>query len=161
MNWEIIGSTGEWAGAFVVGFTLIYLAVQIRQQNRISRYEAWASIIDGLNQHLVTVTPDTAMAYTKGRDQPADCDGAELMVFQNGFRIFFNNTQKAFRAYQFGFLSEAEWLVFAKTFAAELDTPGGRIWRAGNEATDRDLFEAVDAAGEGVKAELDLRAGDA
>ena len=30
MNWEIIGATGDWAGAFMVVITLFYLARQIR-----------------------------------------------------------------------------------------------------------------------------------
>ena len=30
MNWEIIGATGDWAGAFMVVITLFYLARQIK-----------------------------------------------------------------------------------------------------------------------------------
>ena len=30
MNWEIIGATGDWAGAFMVVVTLFYLARQIK-----------------------------------------------------------------------------------------------------------------------------------
>ena len=33
MNWEIVGSTGEWVGAFVVVVTLFYLTKQIRQNS--------------------------------------------------------------------------------------------------------------------------------
>jgi len=156
MDWEIVGSTGEWAGALIVGFTLIYLSVQIRQQNRIAQYSAWESIIDGLNLQLVNVTPEAASAYLKGRNQPADCDGAELMLFQNGLRIYSNNTQKAFRAYKYGFLPEEDWIVFAKTFAAEIRSPGGQVWRDGNEIP-KEFFEAVDAVGDEYTAEMDLR----
>lgn len=40
MNWDAIGATGEWAGAAAVIATLIYLALQIRQTNNISRFSA-------------------------------------------------------------------------------------------------------------------------
>jgi len=156
MNWEIIASMGEWVGAGVVALTLIYLSIQIRQQNRISQYEAWASIIEGINQQLIGSTADTVMAYLKGRDHPEECSPSELATFQTGFRIYFNNTQKAFRAYKYGFLQEEDWLVFARTFSAELGTPGGKIWRNGNESTAPSLFAEVDATGESIVAELDL-----
>jgi hypothetical protein len=161
MSWEIVGSTGEWAGALVVAFTLIYLSIQIRQQNRISQYEAWASIIDGLNQNLISSTPENVMTYMKGRNSPSDCDDVELMLFQTGLRIYANNTQKAFRAYKYGFLSEEDWLIQARVFAAEVNTPGGKLWREGNENSAPDFFLAVDQAGGELTAELDLRAGAA
>jgi type III secretory pathway lipoprotein EscJ len=34
MNWEAIGAIGEWVGAVAVLATLIYLAVQIKQNTR-------------------------------------------------------------------------------------------------------------------------------
>ena len=34
MNWEIIGATGDWAGAFMVVITLFYLARQIRLNSK-------------------------------------------------------------------------------------------------------------------------------
>ena len=37
MNWDLIGATGEWAGAIVVVATLFYLARQIRQNTETSR----------------------------------------------------------------------------------------------------------------------------
>jgi len=78
VNWEIIGATGEWAGALVVALTLIYLAVQIRQQNRIAKYSAWETIIDGMNQQLTTSSPETVFAYLKGRNEPDRCSDLEL-----------------------------------------------------------------------------------
>ena len=157
MNWDIIGATGEWAGALLVGFTLVYLSLQIRQQNRIGQFSAWESIIDSHNQQLINVTPETAAAYAKGRNQPSECDDGELMLFQNGLRIYFNNTQKAFRAYKYGFLRKEDWLDIAKTFAAEIHSPGGQIWRQGNEEIAKDFFEAVDALQEEYQAVLDLK----
>lgn len=156
MNWEIVASTGEWAGALLVGFTLIYLASQIRQQNRISQYSAWVSIIDGQNQQLINSTPSTIAAYLKGRNSPGECSEEELMQFENGLRIYFNNTQKAYRAHQHGFLRQDDWLVLGQVFAAEIRSPGGRIWREGNESTAPDFFDAVDALTGEIEAALDL-----
>ena len=158
MNWEIVSSTGEWAGALVVAITLIYLSVQIRLQNRISQYEAWASIIDGINQQLVNSDPASALAYLKGKTNPDDCDDAELMAFQNGLRIYANNTLKAYRAYRSGFLPRKDWIDMARTFSAEINTPGGQLFRKGNEDSMPDFYTAVDEAGGEITAEMNLRA---
>ena len=37
MNWEMIGATGEWAGALAVVVTLVYLSSQIRQAKEATR----------------------------------------------------------------------------------------------------------------------------
>jgi len=53
MNWDAIGATGEWAGATAVIATLLYLALQIRQTNNISRFSAAERLMarfDELNQ---------------------------------------------------------------------------------------------------------------
>ncbi len=46
MNWEAISAIGEIVGALAVVITLVYLAIQIREQNRESR----AAAIDSLSQ---------------------------------------------------------------------------------------------------------------
>ena len=46
MNWEAISAIGEIVGALAVVITLVYLAIQVREQNRESR----AAAIDSLSQ---------------------------------------------------------------------------------------------------------------
>ena len=46
MNWEIVASTGEWAGAIAVVASLLYLARQIRATNQQSRSAARYSFLD-------------------------------------------------------------------------------------------------------------------
>ena len=64
-----------------------------------------------------------------------ECSEAERLLFANSLRIYFNNTHKAHRAFKSGFLSEDDWKMFARVFAAEVHSPGGQLWRRGNEAT--------------------------
>ena len=40
MNWDMIGATGEWAGAIAVVATLIYLSNQIKHA-RLAYWSAW------------------------------------------------------------------------------------------------------------------------
>ncbi len=58
MNWEIVGSTGEWVGAFAVVATLFYFAKQIRQNSasldRANEY-AQASSVHSTNSLYIQV----------------------------------------------------------------------------------------------------------
>ena len=48
MDWTMLGAIGELAGAAVVGFTVIYLARQVRLSNQMSKAEAWRSFVGKL-----------------------------------------------------------------------------------------------------------------
>ncbi len=68
MNWEIIGSTGEWAGAIAVVVTLFYLARQIRQQNINTAATAMDSWLADYNNTVLELTRDSevALIYRQG-----------------------------------------------------------------------------------------------
>ena len=50
MNWEAIGAVAEVCGALAVLVTLIYLAVQIRQQNQVARAQVGQQRADSIIQ---------------------------------------------------------------------------------------------------------------
>ena len=52
MNWEAIGAVGEILGALLVGVTLIYLAVQLRQNTRATRAATLQEIQRDLRRDL-------------------------------------------------------------------------------------------------------------
>lgn len=52
MNWDAIGAIGEIIGATAVVASLVYLAVQIRTQNRESRMSAMHDISAGYREVL-------------------------------------------------------------------------------------------------------------
>ena len=61
MNWEVIGATGEWAGAIAVVITLAYLAKQIKQAREVGQFNASKELFgrfDEINQLLIT-NPET------------------------------------------------------------------------------------------------------
>jgi hypothetical protein len=48
MDWTMLGAISQMAGAVVVGFTVIYLARQVRLSNQMSKAEAWRSFVGKL-----------------------------------------------------------------------------------------------------------------
>ena len=47
MNWDVIGATGEWAGAIGVIATLVYLAGQLKQNTKALRSSTYQAYVSG------------------------------------------------------------------------------------------------------------------
>ena len=62
MNWEAIGASAELLAAVGVIATLIYLAIQIRQNTRALRTASFQSATDALNQVNLTTASDEKLA---------------------------------------------------------------------------------------------------
>jgi hypothetical protein len=57
MNWESIGAIGETLGALAVLITLIYLSLQVRKTNEMSKFDTSREVMasfDNLNKMVVT-----------------------------------------------------------------------------------------------------------
>lgn len=56
MNWEVLAATGEWAGAVAVAVSLVYLAMQIRQNSQHLADSAKRATMSAIyQQNLLTV----------------------------------------------------------------------------------------------------------
>ena len=70
MNWDALGAIGELVGAVAVVATLAYLAVQIRQSNKLSRATA-VQIVSQQNLEflgMLATNPDLRELWTKGAE---------------------------------------------------------------------------------------------
>jgi hypothetical protein len=145
MNWEIVSSTGEWAGAIAVVATLIYLAKQIKQQNDIARYNAYESLYQGFNQNnqLIAANPQVAELLMRGLEDPDSLSVSESTQWSALFRTYFNHMQRAYKAYKLGFLSQEDWTDIAKNFAADISTPGGVRFREGHEHVFPEFWQRI------------------
>ena len=62
LNWEIIGATGEWAGALAVVVTLFYLARQIRQNTKATKTGASYAVNESLSRLVGALRADGELA---------------------------------------------------------------------------------------------------
>ena len=73
MNWEAIGAVGETVGALAVLVTLVYLAMQIRQNTK----SVQAAAVDSANsqvsriREVIFADADVANMYRRGTEDPA------------------------------------------------------------------------------------------
>jgi hypothetical protein len=111
MNWDAISAIAELLGALAVIVTLIYLAVQLRQQNTVTKAQIEQQRADSVIQ-LATVlsVTENRLLYTKVvRDRsltPADLSEEEnihLRIILSPLRANFENTYQQFQS---GYISE-------------------------------------------------------
>ncbi len=130
MNWEIVGSTGEWVGASVVVATLFYLSRQIRQQNQAARYNAFKDIMDAINQpnQLLASNSEMRSVFARGLEDPQTLSDEEASQFSWTFRLYWNQMLKFHRAYDAGIIEEKDWSDLAPHLSQLLFSPGGTLF---------------------------------
>jgi hypothetical protein len=145
MNWEAIAAVGELVGAVAVLITLIYLAVQIRQNTATVATATYESTMTGFNDINVVVASHPALASVLDRGcQATDSLNAEEGVqFNFLLRCYANQWWKLFKLYERGSLPSGEWSIFAREAAQFLDQPGCKPFRAQN-ALFADLYRELD-----------------
>ena len=73
MNWDAIGAVGETVGALAVLLTLVYLAMQIRQNTK----SVQAAAVDSANtqvsriREVIFANADVASMYRRGSEDPS------------------------------------------------------------------------------------------
>jgi len=82
MNWEAIGAIGEIAGALAVVASLIYLATQIRQSNKLLNLESRKYVIEQVTMIGEIVLKDESLItlMLKKREDLNKTENARLMM---------------------------------------------------------------------------------
>ena len=151
MNWDAIGAVGELLGAAAVLFTLIYLAVQIKQNTSAVATATYESTMTGFNDINVVVAGNPALAslLDRGCQNPDSLTAGEVVQFNFLLRCYSNQWWKLFKLYERGSLPEQEWSVFAREAAQFLDQPGCKTFCEQN-ALFADLYADLDKYRDGV-----------
>ena len=145
MNWEAISAVGQLVGALAVLVTLIYLAVQIRQNTAAVATATYESAMTGFNDINVVVAshPSLASLLDRGCQSPDSLNAEEVVQFNFLLRCYANQWWKLFKLYERGSLPGREWSIFAREAAQFFDQPGCRPFRAQN-ALFADLYTELD-----------------
>ena len=116
MNWEAIGATGEVLGAVAVLVTLVYLAVQVRQNVRVAK----ASIRESrtaCSQTVLLAIREEAEIITKTEPLTP----AEALRIQQVCSAMFRDWEAYFYQREQGLLDESEWLAIASAIQNSLN----------------------------------------
>ena len=170
MNWEALGAIGEMVGAVAVVLTLVYLAVQIRQNSRqIDENTASLRVMTAdetlrsfshYREHIIR-DPDIADLYLRGGRNLRDLDTRDRLRFSLLASELFHTYHGVYRRSRS--LDETElWGYVARTEALlpVVRQPGIREWWSGAKGEFPEDFASEiesllrrteDGGGEGVK----------
>ncbi len=126
MNWEAIGAIGEILGAAGVITTLAYLAVQMRQSNRLAKRAAVQSLLAGrveMNRFLAS-DPALTDLVSKGAESPDELDEGEWRRFTGVFSTVIRHYEAIFFDIQEGLLPPGIWRSQESSMKRSLSMPG-------------------------------------
>lgn len=147
MNWEAVGAAGEIIGALAVFITLVYLAIQIRQNTKAVQ----AAAIDSANTHVSNIRmhifsdPDVTSLYRRGNEDPEGLSEEEAIRY----RLLIHNILLALsniitQANVTG-LSESTSKTQLPVLVRVVSTPGGRwFWKGYREEFEESFRRTID-----------------
>ena len=130
MNWEMLAALGQLAAVLVGIPSLIYLAVQIREQTKERRQSAvnaltvqWGDLTKSLHDN-----PEFGAIYLRGVQSFDNLDGLSKLRFSAFFNRFLKNFEAMYFSHRDGVLTDALWDEIERTMSDVLPYSGVREW---------------------------------
>ena len=81
MNWDVVAAVGDFVGAIAIVLTLVYLAVQIRQNTRSGQSAALEGSIERIDDSRKSIyeSSEVTAIYNRGLRNYEDLDENELL----------------------------------------------------------------------------------
>jgi len=130
MNWEMLSAVGQLMAVLIVIPSLIYLAVQIREQNK-ERRRAGINILTAQWSDLVKTGQESrefAAFFLRGIGSFQNLDAPDKLRFSAFFTRYTRNCEGMFIYYRDGALEEALWDEVERTMNDYFAYPGVREW---------------------------------
>ena len=130
MNLEQLGNIGEFLGSIGVIISLIYLGVQIRNQNVESRLAVITVLTQQWTELMTTVAEngDFADLWLRGLENYETLSSTEKVRMGSLLGQLTNVTQGLLHQYQIGRLDQETWEAFERRVNDVIGSPGGRAW---------------------------------
>jgi hypothetical protein len=130
MNWEMLAAIGQLSAVFVGIPSLIYLAVQIREQTKERRQSAvnaltvqWGDLTCALHE-----SAEFSAIYLRGLQSFNDLDAISKVRLSAFLNRFFKNFQAMYFSHCDGVLSASLWGEIERTMSDLIAYPGTRQW---------------------------------
>src|SRR5881394_1553850 len=130
MNWEMLSAVGQLAAVFIGIPSLIYLAIQIREQTEERRQSAvntltteWGDLTCALHD-----SAEFSAIYLRGVQSFADLDPVSKLRFSAFFNRFLNYFEGMYLAYRDGLLTASGWGKIERTVSDLIAYPGVQQW---------------------------------
>ena len=129
MDWNAIGAIGEAVSAVAVVVTLIYLSVQLKQNTRALRSNAWQAIQDSEQRFDSLLVSDASIvdAWTRGASDGLESfdDPAERWRFYLIGKQLVDLFQTHHYQHQAGMIEDELWQTWVTQYEEELGRSAG------------------------------------
>jgi hypothetical protein len=130
MNWDAIGAVGEIIGALAVVFSIVYLAIQIRQNAK----SLQSTVEQSISNQFSSITANASMSNIPGLLIRASKDPSELTDEEIGQVTMYTSAllrtfEHAHYQYRLGNLSRETWDAFEPSMVAVMSSDlNRRYW---------------------------------
>lgn len=130
MNWDAVGAIGEIAGAIGVIVTLIYLAVQLRQNTRASHATAVQNSMENSARfsELVSADSDLGRTFWLGLSNPEELNADEMRRFVSILNVFMRRESVAYYLFKAGTMPKELWAARVTALTGALNQPGLKVY---------------------------------
>jgi len=134
MNWDAIGAFGEVLGAIAVFVSLIYLAVQTRNNTKALRSSAFHQVRESFSQVSLAITVDPELAVLADRAAKNDQSLSENEIVRYNFLLttLVRRGESAYFQSSEGNLQMETWLGIKETLLSGLSNSYGIAWLEGS-----------------------------
>ena len=148
MNWDAIGAIGELVGALVVLITLIYLAMQVRESNKLARSSSLLAVLDGFTNNDVNQSfqyPELLETSIRGFQNWDNLPVREKSIFDGLMTQKLLHMQKILLYHNNGLIDDGNYIAWLAHTAGMIKTPGGQQWwKHARNILAPDVITAVD-----------------
>jgi hypothetical protein len=130
MNWEMLAAIGQLAAVCIGIPSIIYLAVQIREQTKERRQSAvhalteqWGDLTCALHD-----SAELSEIYLRGLQSFANLEPVSKLRFSSFFNRFLNHFEAMSFAHSEGLLSASAWGKIERTISDLIAYPGVQEW---------------------------------
>lgn len=130
MNWEMLTAVGQLAAVFIGIPSIIYLAIQIREQTKERRHAAvnaltvqWGDLTRSLHDNA-----EFAATFLRGVQSFTNLDAVSKLRFSAFFNRFLKNFEGMYFSHRDGILAAALWGEIERTMSDFLAYPGVQEW---------------------------------
>ena len=152
MNWDAIGAVGEIFGAIAVFFSLIYLAVQTRNNTRALRSSAFHQVRESFSQVSLAMSedPDLAILVNSALKNDQSLTENDIIRYHSLLTTLVRRGESAYFQSTEGTLQMETWMGIKETLVSALSNDYGVTWldRASGRFTKEYIEEITKAANE-------------
>jgi len=125
MNWDAIAAIGEITGAAGVVVTLIYLAVQLRQNTKASQTAAIQNSMENSARFSELISTDEVLGniFWLGLSNPEKLSASETRRFVSVLNVFLRRESVAYYLYKQGVMPEELWAARVASLTGALNQP--------------------------------------